>query len=91
MYELLFLILYDDIKKGRYSISFKFICFPQVLLSDWDKQCYGETLYQNDEESGGTPPNHVLYAIWYERLAILSANVVVSFIFKSLLLLSFQL
>ncbi|KAL8109405.1 hypothetical protein AgCh_025484 [Apium graveolens] len=29
-----------------------------------DNQCYGETLCQNDEESGGMPPNHALYAIW---------------------------
>ncbi|KAL8133860.1 hypothetical protein AgCh_009067 [Apium graveolens] len=28
-----------------------------------DRQCYGETLYRNDEESGGTPPNHMLYSI----------------------------
>ncbi|KAL8092003.1 hypothetical protein AgCh_034327 [Apium graveolens] len=25
--------------------------------------CYDKTLCRNDEESGGTPPNHVLYAI----------------------------
>ena len=63
--------------------------FFKILFPNWDKQCYGVTICRNDKESGGTPPNHVLCAIWYERLAILSTNMVISFLFKSLFILSF--
>ncbi|KAL8115171.1 hypothetical protein AgCh_021848 [Apium graveolens] len=36
---------------------------PSVLKIGTNSVIYDETLCRNDEESGGTPPNHVLYAI----------------------------